>query len=256
MVHELECGSGESLGSLGSCLVEGDAEFEYHASRLRRRALILSILFQSVIVAALIISPLFSEGQRIFLKDMTPLPPYTFSGGHTRNSNGQPHPPKAPPACRFCPPPSIPQTIATRVENTGGDSQEPTGPVIPGLPPGASVPGGLASTESTRGPEPPPPGQERARIVVGHIEPAMLTHRVEPVYPQLARQLQREGRVELRAIISTDGSVQSLEVISGDPLLIQSALTAVRAWRYRPTILNGKPVEVDTHITVIYSFTR
>ena len=84
----------------------------------------------------------------------------------------------------------------------------------------------------------------------------MLTHRVEPVYPPVARQLQRKGRVELRAIISTDGSIQSLEVTSGDPLLIQSALTAVRAWRYRPTILNGKPVEVDSHITVIYSCIR
>jgi len=84
----------------------------------------------------------------------------------------------------------------------------------------------------------------------------MLYHRVEPVYPPLAIPLRREGRVELHAVISTDGSVQALEVISGDALFIQSALAAVREWRYHPTILNGQAVEVDTQITVIYTLNR
>jgi protein TonB len=85
---------------------------------------------------------------------------------------------------------------------------------------------------------------------------AQLIRRVEPIYPPLAKQIQREGRVELRAIISTAGTIESLEVISGDPLLIQSALAAVREWRYRPTILNGRPIEVDTRITVIYTLSH
>ncbi len=84
----------------------------------------------------------------------------------------------------------------------------------------------------------------------------MLIRRVEPIYPPLGIQLRREGRVELHAIISTDGSIQSLEVITGDPLFIQSALNAVREWRYRPTILDGQPIEVDTHITVVYTLNR
>jgi protein TonB len=84
----------------------------------------------------------------------------------------------------------------------------------------------------------------------------MLIRRVEPAYPPLARQLRREGRVELHAIIGTDGSIQSLEIISGDPLLIRSALEAVGEWRYRPTFLNGQAVEVDTHITVIYTLSH
>ena len=84
----------------------------------------------------------------------------------------------------------------------------------------------------------------------------MLTHRIEPVYPPLAVQLHREGRVELHAIIAEDGSIQELEVISGDPLLIHSALAAVREWQYKPTILDGKPVQVDTHITVVYTLSR
>jgi protein TonB len=85
---------------------------------------------------------------------------------------------------------------------------------------------------------------------------AQLIRRVEPIYPPLARQIQREGRVELRAIISTAGTIESLEVLSGDSLFIQSALAAVREWRYRPTILNGRTIEVDTHITVIYTLSH
>jgi protein TonB len=85
------------------------------------------------------------------------------------------------------------------------------------------------------------------------LDPAMLIYRVDPIYPALARQIHKEGRVELHARIATDGSVQSLEVVGGDPLFFQSALQAVRQWRYRPTILNGQPVEIDTHITVIYT---
>ena len=86
-----------------------------------------------------------------------------------------------------------------------------------------------------------------------HIDPALLLERVEPLYPALARQIHRDGRVELHAIISTDGTIESLEVVSGDALFYQSALDAVRRWRYRATFLNGQAVEVDTYITVIYT---
>ncbi len=81
----------------------------------------------------------------------------------------------------------------------------------------------------------------------------MLTHRVEPIYPALAKQIHKEGRVELHAIIGTDGKIQSLEIVSGDPLLVRSAAEAVQQWRYKPAILNGQPVEIDTYITVIYT---
>ena len=84
----------------------------------------------------------------------------------------------------------------------------------------------------------------------------MLVHRVEPVYPTLPKQLGRSGRVELRAVIAADGTIQSLQVVSGDPLFYQSALDAVRQWRYQPTVLNGQRVEIDTFITVIYNMQR
>jgi protein TonB len=96
----------------------------------------------------------------------------------------------------------------------------------------------------------------RKRLQVTHLDPAMLIHRVEPVYPPLAKQTGRSGRVELRAIIATDGSIQSLQVVSGDPLFIQSALQAVQQWRYKPTILNDHAVEIDTFITVVYNINR
>ncbi len=85
------------------------------------------------------------------------------------------------------------------------------------------------------------------------LDPAMLIHRVEPIYPPLAKQTHREGRVELRAIIGTDGRIRSLQIVAGDPLFEQSAVEAVQQWRYKPTILNGQPVEIDTSIMVIYS---
>ena len=88
------------------------------------------------------------------------------------------------------------------------------------------------------------------------VQMAQLITRVEPRYPPLAIQTHREGRVELHAIISTMGRIESLELISGDPFFIQSALAAVREWRYRPTILNGRPIEVDTRITVIYTLSH
>jgi TonB family protein len=84
----------------------------------------------------------------------------------------------------------------------------------------------------------------------------MLIHRVEPIYPTLPRQTGREGHVELHALIGTDGAVRSLQALEGDPMFYDSALGAVRQWRYKPTLLNGRAVEVDTHITIIYKLNR
>jgi len=129
------------------------------------------------------------------------------------------------------------------------------GDVIPGLLPAPGISGGYTPTVSR--PEPPREEETRVRIerrsVSEPLQMALLINRVEPVYPALAIHTHREGRVELHAIISTEGKIESLEVISGDPFFIQSALSAVRQWRYRPNILNGRPVEIDTRITVIYT---
>lgn len=125
---------------------------------------------------------------------------------------------------------------------------------VPGGVAGGSMGGVLGGVIGGAGGAPPPPRPTVTRIRQGGaVTQASLINRVQPVYPPLARQTRVSGTVRLHAIISKDGSVQQLEVLSGHPLLVQAALDAVRQWRYRPTLLNGEPVEVDTTIDVIFS---
>jgi periplasmic protein TonB len=77
-----------------------------------------------------------------------------------------------------------------------------------------------------------------------------LIRRVDPLYPPLARSARVQGSVVLFATISTSGTIENLRVISGHPLLAGAAINAVKQWRYRPYILNGEPIEVETEITV------
>jgi protein TonB len=88
------------------------------------------------------------------------------------------------------------------------------------------------------------------RYSVSHLSEAQLVNRVEPVYPHVAAIAGIQGQVKLHAIIARDGSIQSLNAISGHPLLVRAALEAVERWRYRPYYLNGEAVEVETFITV------
>jgi protein TonB len=94
-----------------------------------------------------------------------------------------------------------------------------------------------------------PPIHEKV-YSVSHLSEAQLVHRVEPVYPRMAVLAKMQGEVKLHALIAKDGTIQSLSVSSGPPILAQAALDAVRQWRYRPYILNGQAVEVETFITV------
>ena len=112
--------------------------------------------------------------------------------------------------------------------------------------------GGAGSTAA-----PPPPKLSPKRITVGgNVQAAHLVNRVQPIYPPLARQTRISGTVKLHAIIGKSGAVEQLQVVSGHPLLVQSALDAVKQWRYQPTLLNGEPVEVDTEIDVIFSLAQ
>jgi protein TonB len=96
------------------------------------------------------------------------------------------------------------------------------------------------------------PTEKRVLKISGPIIAAQLISKIKPKYPYIAIQTRREGTVLLHAIISRDGQITSLDVLSGDPLPVGAALDAVRQWRYRPTILNGEPVEVETTITVVF----
>jgi len=244
----------ESLGSLSGCLVDGDPEQLARERRTRRRALAISIGLQSAVLATLILVPVFSKAERITLKVITPVPPYSRFHDVSHNSGAQPPPPRGPQnQCRFCAPPVIPTTIVMRDPTPSGN---PTDDTPTGI--GEGIPGatdGIPLSDPRQRVLPPPNTEhQRPQVVrMTHLDPAMLIHRVEPAYPTLARQTRRDGRVELRAIIGTDGTIQSLQIVVSDPLFDRSALEAVGQWRYRPTILNGQPVEIDTYIIVIYS---
>lgn len=98
---------------------------------------------------------------------------------------------------------------------------------------------------------------ELGRVRVGgNVQAARIVNKVQPVYPAAARQARIEGVVRLHVIIAKDGTITQMEVVSGHPLLQQAALDAVRQWVYRPTLVNGKPVEVDTTIDVIFQLNR
>lgn len=93
-------------------------------------------------------------------------------------------------------------------------------------------------------------------VVLPNCKPGKLVARIEPVYPPLARQTKIMGPVKLHALIGKDGRVTKLEVVSGHPLLIQSAMDAVKQWQYEPTLLNRRAVVVDTVIEVIFSLNQ
>jgi len=86
--------------------------------------------------------------------------------------------------------------------------------------------------------------------IVSYMMEGHLIYRVEPKYPALARAARVQGSVVLRAVISRGGTIENLQVLNGHPLLTGAAVDAVRQWRYRPYILNGEPVEVETEVTV------
>jgi periplasmic protein TonB len=243
------------LGSLQSCLVEGDPKQHARERRVRRKALITSVLVQASLLAALILVPLFGKPAHLVMAVTTPIPPYRHVAARSQNT---PRPPGERRACVVCfdsRPANLTPTSRAESNEPPDSLSNPAGDSIPVAPCAGT---GCIEIRAER-PQPPPGDVPRDKPLVvheTHINPAMLIHRVEPVYPTLARQIGRAGRVELRAIIATDGTIQSLQVVSGDPLFYQSALNAVRQWRYRPTVLNGEPVEIDTFITVIYNIDR
>ncbi len=154
----------------------------------------------------------------------------------------------APVAGRLMMPGRIPTRIApddgpVRSENYGGptiDFGPPSNPnsylptANPGMHPVMPVPAAPAK-----------PAFRTSQMLQGS-----LIRRVEPVYPQLARTARIQGSVVLEAIIGKDGMMQRLQVLSGHPLLAPSAVEAVRQWRYKPYVLNGEAIEVETQITV------
>jgi protein TonB len=169
-------------------------------------------------------------------------------------------------AGRLMAPKSIPKDIAMIKEE---DLPPPSaaGGVVGGVPggvPGGSAGGVIGSIMGSVGaaPPPPPPKVEAKPVtpqrirVGGNVQAANLIRKVTPQYPPLAKQARVQGTVRFQAIIGKDGTIQNLQLITGHPLLVPAATEAVKQWLYKPTLLNGEPVEVVTQIDVNFTLSQ
>jgi protein TonB len=164
-------------------------------------------------------------------------------------------------------PKSIPKDIAQIREDDLPPTNSGLGVVggVPGGTAGGAV-GGVLGSILTQGnsvaPPPPPPKKEappppRRVQIGGNVQAAMLLYGPKPSYPPLAKQARISGTVHLHAFISKEGTIQTLTVIPpAHPLLAPAAVEAVRTWRYKPTMLNGEPVEVETTIDVSFMLSQ
>ena len=141
-------------------------------------------------------------------------------------------------------PPPMPTTGAGVIGGIGG---------VPGGQIGGVI-GSIVNSTSNLAAVPKfiPPTPQRVRISQG-VTKGLLVQKIEPQYPSLARAARVQGEVVLSAIIDSNGQITNLQLVSGHPMLVPAAISAVKQWRYKPYLLNGQPVEVETTITVIFS---
>ena len=126
---------------------------------------------------------------------------------------------------------------------------------VPGGVPGGSmggVLGSIASAGANVAALPKIATPQRVRVSSG-VSTGMLIRKVQPAYPPLARQARIQGQVVLQAEISKSGDIINLQLISGHPMLAPAAIEAVKQWKYKPYLLNGEPVEVETTVQVNFS---
>ena len=122
------------------------------------------------------------------------------------------------------------------------------GGVIGGVPEG--VPWGVLDVLGTPPPPPPPPTAKEPIPVGGNVQNSKLIQKIDPAYPELAKRARVAGIVLLQVTVDEQGMVGEVKLIRGHSLLNQSAIDAVRQWRYSPTLLNGEPVPVIATVTV------
>jgi protein TonB len=166
----------------------------------------------------------------------------------------------------------IPKDIATIKEEELPPPSSGVAGVVGGVPGGVAggAPGGvlggiIGSVPSAAPPPPPPPAKKEEvkappqRIKIGGaVQAASLISQQKPVYPPLAKQARISGTVEFTAIIGKDGRIKELQQVpgKGHPLLVGAAMEAVKQWVYKPTMLNGEPVEVQTTIDVNFTLSQ
>jgi protein TonB len=239
-------------------LIESNNTIKSH----RGKSTIVSFILQCIIIGVVVLIPLLFT-QALPAKELTTLlvaPP--------------PPPPPPPPPAASAPVKhaavkvedtsalKTPTSIPKQVKMVKDEPQQAEAPpsavagVVGGVPGGVAggqaggVLGGVLS--STPAYVPPKPNVQRVRVSQG-VTSGLLVKKVQPEYPPLARQARIQGSVVLKAVISKTGHVEGLQVVSGHPMLTSSAISAVKQWQYKPYILNGQPVEVETNITVNFT---
>ncbi len=150
-------------------------------------------------------------------------------------------------------PTKIPQKVQMiKEEETPPDLGGGVAGGVPGGVPGGSMGGVIGGIIGSTAAIPKVAAPQRVRVSTG-VATGLLIRKVTPNYPPLARQARIQGQVVLQAEISKDGTIQNLQLISGHPMLAPAAIEAVRQWRYKPYLLNGEPVAVETQVIVNFS---
>lgn len=246
-----------------------DSLLDFDKTRKRRAfATTTSFVFNCVAVGVMLIIPL------LFTEDLPKAQLLTFLVAPP------PPPPPPPPAAEqvqrvvrqiqtdllstgaLRTPTKIPNKVQMIKEEEAPPPMATAGGVVGGVPGGipggqlGGVIGGIVSATSNLAAVPKfvPVVPQRVRISQG-VTKGLLIHRIEPPYPTLAKAARVQGEVVLSAVIDVNGQITNLQLVSGHPMLVPAAIAAVREWRYKPYLLNGTPVEVETTITVIFSLT-
>jgi periplasmic protein TonB len=237
-------------------LIESGGKLKTKRGRTSAVAFLLEVMIIGVMVLIpLIFTEALPKGQMMFLLVAPPPPP-------------PPPPPAAAPVHvvkqiqsdiingELRTPTKIPKKV---LENLKEDEAPPqmavTGVVggVPGGVPGGSMGGVIGSVlSSTPVAVPKIATPSRVRVSSG-VSTGLLIRKVPPTYPPLARQARIQGVVILQAQISKEGNIQNLQLISGHPMLAPAAIEAVKQWKYKPYLLNGEPVEVDTQVQVNFT---
>jgi len=149
-------------------------------------------------------------------------------------------------------PTKIPQKVAIIKDEEPAPANAGVMGGVPGGVPGGSMGGVIGGIIGSARNNLPTVSVDRVRVSSG-VASGNLINKVQPTYPPIARTNRIAGQVVLHALISKSGKIENLQVVSGHPMLTQSAIEAVRQWKYKPYLLNGEPVEVETTIQVNFN---
>ena len=219
-------------------------------------AAIGSLVCLSVLLAALVVIPLFHIDPLPKRETLTMLylqPPAAAVGSPAKFQAPKPVSTYTPTSKGITAPVHTTQEAPPPAGTTGGTLGGVPGGMVGG------APGGVVNAMLNSAPtvpvleKSPAPAPVKRMRIASRVAEANLIHDVPPVYPPEAGRARIEGTVVLMALIGTDGSVKDVRVESGLPILAQAAIDAVKQWRYKPYMIGGEPVEVDSRITINFT---